>query len=374
MTPTVANGTCTLTFIATGGAVTVGSTWTMSSGSGSGTQTPTFTVTPGGNYTVSFENTYSGTETQTTTTRLIEAEGNPATLVVSKFVPSGNELRNGPVTVEIDCAASAAADPSAWPKTLTVNTSTDNATRVITVPGNAQNADLCAITETSTGISNTGAGSIAPLWNGKRWKSTSTKSLLVTDSAKVTATASTGSPVSSTTSTPCVLSGTRLTADRAGQCTLAFTATGTPKVTVETEYPLGTSVVTTAGQTSQLEVVNRYDATSRTITAQRSVTVTDTPPCPLDVDAAKSVSANGTTAVIKGATTSDGCEITKVVVTCTTARAVPRGEYGCTVRRESGGRVYVTTYGDRSLVVNATVVAKGPGHTTTRWSRSWTVT
>jgi hypothetical protein len=99
-----------------------------------------------------------------------------------------------------------------------------------------------------------------------------------------------------------------------------------------------------------------------------------TPPCPLDVSAAKSVPANGTTLLIRSVATGDGCGITDIEVTCPTARATPRGDYGCTVRRESNDRVYVTTYGKKNLTVTAKIVATGPDHTKTTWTRTWSVT
>ena len=51
------------------------------------------------------------------------------------------------------------------------------------------------------------------------------------------------------------------------------------------------------------------------------------------------VSSMGTTLLIKSVTTGDGCGITDIEVTCPTARATPRGDYGCTVRRDPDGRV-----------------------------------
>ncbi|MEK9663637.1 MAG: hypothetical protein VW082_03350, partial [Candidatus Nanopelagicales bacterium] len=120
--------------------------------------------------------------------------------------------------------------------------------RTISVPGNARNLDLCNITETSTGITPDDAGSIKPTWNGKKWKSTATKSLLLGETAKVTSTATSGAPVTQTTSAPCALSGKKLTADREGTCTVSFTAEGTPTVSVVTTYPLGESVGTIPGR------------------------------------------------------------------------------------------------------------------------------
>jgi hypothetical protein len=371
--PTTGSGTCTLTFTATGGAVTTSATWTAPGGTGTSSETSTFAVSAGGTYAVTFGNAYTGTETETTTTRVIEAAANPASLVVTKTVPQGNELRTGPVVVEVECAASALANPSAWPKTLTLDVSGTTATRTISVPGNASNSDVCVIRETNTGITDPGTGSIKPTWNGKRWKSTATKSLLIGDSATVKSTSSSGTPVTQSATSPCTLTGSTLTASGSGTCTVGFEAVGNPLVSVETTFPLGRAVVTVAGQTSRLDVVDRYTATPRKLTAKRTVTVTDTPPCPLDVSAAKSVSANGTTLLIKNATTGDGCGITDIEVTCPTARATPRGDYGCTVRREPGGRVYVTTYGNKDLTVTAKVVAKGPDHTKTTWTKTWSV-
>lgn len=373
VTPTSATGTCILTFRASGGEVLTTTSWTANGAAGSGNETSTFSITPGGAHSVTFDNSYAGTETETTTTRTIQAEANPGTLIVTKTVPQGNDLRNGPVTIRILCAVSAVNNPSAWPKTLTLDVAGATASRNISVPGNAQNNDVCIITETSTGFVDPGAGSIKPTWNGKAWKSTATKSLLIGDSATVKATATTGAAVTSSASTPCTLTGTQLTASREGTCTIGFTAGGTPKVTVDTSYPLGRSVITTAGQTSRLDVVDRYTSTPRTLTAKRTVTVMDTPPCPLDVSAARSVSANGTTLLIKSVTTGDGCGITDIEVTCPTARATPRGDYGCTVRRDPDGRVYVTTYGNKNLTVTAKVVAEGPDHTKTTWTRTWSV-
>ncbi len=90
-------------------------------------------------------------------------------------------------------------------------------------------------------------------------------------------------------------------------------------------------------------------------------------------NSSRSVSANGTTLLIKSVTTGDGCGITDIEVTCPTARATPRGDYGCTVRRDPDGRVYVTTYGNKNLTVTAKVVAEGPDHTKTTWTRTWSV-
>lgn len=373
VTPTTGSGTCTLTFTSVGGAVAVDSTWTTPEASGNGAQTSTFAVSPGGTYAVEFDNGYAGSQTETTTTRVIEATANPASLIITKTVPAGNSLRTDPVIIEVTCVVSAADDPDAWPKQVILDQTASTTQQSISVPGSTSNSDLCIVSETQTGITNVPVGAIRPEWNGKRWSSKATKQLTLGESARVRSTSTTGSRVAQSTSSPCDITRRVLTATSAGTCEVTFAATGNPRLSVETTYPLGQAVVVSAGNTSRLEVVNRYSSTPRTITARRTVQVTDITPCPLSVRAASSVPASGTTLLIKSVSTGDDCEISTIDVTCSTARRAVRGDFGCTVRRETDGRVYVTTYGNRHLTVAVTIVAEGPRHTSTIWNRTYPV-
>ena len=345
------------------GDVEVATSWSVGSDTGEGTSTSTFDVASGETTFVTFENSYTGEAPTTVTERVIETQSNPGILTVTKTVTQGDDLRTGDVVIEVTCTASAAADPDAWPQVRRLRPGRDSRTWQISVPGDERNTDECRVTETSSGASGASAGRIVPTWNGEAWRPRPVRSLGVGQVARVAATASTGNPVSAATSEDCRLTSGKLRARVAGStCVVTFTAAGVPGVSVETRYPEGRTVATSPETEHTLSVTNAYAQGPRTITATRSVRTTTVAACPLEVDTASSVAINGTTVVLRGATTGSGCEITRVVVRCAPVALGGQGDvHPCTVTRLSGNRVAVTTNGQRGFEVQVRVVARGAG-------------
>jgi hypothetical protein len=154
---------------------------------------------------------------------------------------------------------------------------------------------------------------------------------------------------------------------------VTFSAAGRSTRDVSIAYPLGQVANTTAGAQRNLTVTNAYSRQSRTITRTRQVRTVELPPCPLTVKAAGSVSASGTTRLIREMSSGHGCEIVKVKTQCTVSGVATRGDFrNCTFRRDGDG-VLVTTYGRSNVRVNVTIVAKGEGYTKSVWKRSYRV-
>jgi hypothetical protein len=366
------DSSCAIEITSTGGVVETETTWVSPTSAGTGNSTDSFSVVPGGEYVVSFENRYAGSILTTTTSRVIETTSNPAILTVGKEVIAGNQLRTGNVVVEITCAASAAADPSGWPKKLTVNPSSRERTITVEVPGDEANRDTCRIVETSDGIEQQTAGTIRPSWDSRPWRSSKVQELPIGRAVPISGVSSTGSPVETSVDGPCRIRKGRISAtDGASDCVVTFTAAGRPTREVSIAYPLGQVATTTAGAQRNLSVTNAYSGQSRTITRTRQVRTVELPPCPLTVKSAGSISAFGTTRLIREMSSGQGCEIVKVKTQCTVSGIATRGDFrNCTFRRD-GDSVLVTTYGRSNVRVNVTIVAKGDGYTKSVWKRSY---
>ncbi len=81
-----------------------------------------------------------------------------AALALTKTVSEGNDLRSGPVEIELTCANSATTSPDDWPKTLSLPTGQTTVTSdPIFVDGDANGDDVCHAIETANG-----AGGLRP--------------------------------------------------------------------------------------------------------------------------------------------------------------------------------------------------------------------
>lgn len=374
ITPVKRDSSCVIEITATGGAVETETAWVSPNSSGSGATTNSFPVAPGGEYVVSFENSYTGETETATTSRVMDTVTNPATLSVTKEVLAGNGLRTGNVVVEITCDASAAADPTGWPKRLRLARDVQERGLKVTVPGDEMNRDTCRIVETSSGINQRSAGSISPQWDSRPWRASKVRTLPIGQRVPISASSSTGSAVETSVEGPCRIREGRISArEPDAQCTVTFTAEGRPGRGVVTAYPLGQVATTTAGAARTLSVTNAYSRQARTITQVRQVRTVELPPCPLTVDAARSVSASGTTTVIRDMSSGDGCAIVQVKTWCSVSGVATRGDFrNCTFRRE-GDRVLVTTYGRSNVRINVRIVATGPDHEKAVWRKSYRV-
>ena len=75
-----------------------------------------------------------------------------AALTLTKTVSGGNDLRSGPVEIELTCDASALSVPGDWPKTLSLPTGQSSGSlEPFYVDGDANGDDTCHATETANG-------------------------------------------------------------------------------------------------------------------------------------------------------------------------------------------------------------------------------
>lgn len=214
-----------------------------------------------------------------------------STLTLTKDVLGGNDLRDRPVVVELNCTTSSLDDPDNWPKIVTVPIDeTTGELADIYVDGDIDGNDTCQGEETDNGAKDpTAQATINPFWNGAVWPAGSGKTLKFEKVASLAGTTATNdsSVTTNVTSGPCILNGVDLTAaSGTGTCDLKFTAAGNPGVVttttawsatnaaVEGEGNLTAALPIAAGEDRAIAFTDSYTQAAMTITTNRTVALT----------------------------------------------------------------------------------------------------
>lgn len=321
-----------------------------------------------------------------TTNLLVPIRGS---LQLASLVASGNSLRTGDFTVEVNCPNSAELDPVSWPKTVTVPVGDSNSgTGIIPISV----LDTCTITQVGTGApaAPASAGSISARYGGSVWASGSRRVLPYQSTSTITATASSNEPVSIAVSAPCRLTaGTLVTSTGTGSCPVSFSSLGAPTVTASTSVidlipppvsrgcttcsdvlqdeaaaPLYSVMVNPDDSTlanRSIQVISRYGSTTPHLRVERTVTLAKIP-IPLDVVArstATTISPRRATLLVRSATTPG--------VLTATARCGQMGRNSLTPLGEvrlcrthyvpSAGALSVKTFGLEGVAVQVNYVA-----------------
>lgn len=263
-----------------------------------------------------------------------------AELTVQKTVDVGNELRDGPVTLTANCVNSAAVDPDAWPKAITLAQGQSSITESFYLDGgvNPMGDDTCTVQETATGSPAVpAAATLTPFFDSSPW--TDTVPVKVGTAHQVSGTASNGKPVSvSVTSGDCDYASGSVTATAKGDCDVRFTAQGNQVVTPTTTWTVGPtpgtqgssgttgSFAVAAGAETTAAFVNRYTADTPTLTEVRSLTATadpkpPVPPTPECADVTsrvtyKKIKVGKTTVLVKRIKVDKDCKEPAVTVQC----------------------------------------------------------
>ena len=300
-----------------------------------------------------------------------------AALTLTKTVSGGNDLRSGPVEIELTCDASALSVPGDWPKTLSLPTGQSSGSlEPFYVDGDANGDDTCHATETANGAGGAqDQATIQPFWNGAAWPS-GVKELQFPNTASLAGTtASNGQPVTTTlASGPCALSGDTLIPNGgSGTCSLSYSATGNPgTVTTTTSWALtgpssegdgdatGDFAVSAANDRS-VGFTDAYTQEATTITTSRSVTLTK---------GEQTVDCKKASGQLKCDETKQGQNI-KWTATCRPIGKQSRGDISWCRITKSNGKVTVKPIGGRAIKVKLTGKAKGTKNYKA-WTRSWT--
>lgn len=305
-----------------------------------------------------------------------------AELTVRKTVDVGNDLRDGPVTLTANCVNSAVADPDTWPKTITLaqGQTTTDASFYLEGADDPMGADTCSVQETTNGAPPVPtAATLTPFFDGVLW--TDTVQVKVGATHDVSGTASNGKPVSISVATgDCTYSSGQVTADAKGDCDVRFSAQGNQVVTPSTTWTVGPvpgtqgSSSTTgdfavaAGAETTAAFVNRYTATTPTVTEDRRLTATAAPKPPVpprpecaDVTARptyKKIKVGKRTVLVKNIKVDKACKETSVVVNCL-PKALGKGNSSkfC-VTKVNKNTATVTPRCNDDVVVRVRIVAK----------------
>ena len=301
-----------------------------------------------------------------------------AELEVRKTVDSGNDLRDGPVTLTVNCVNSAAADPDAWPKTLSLATSGTQLSESFYLEGGDDplGEDSCTVTETADGAPPVPATAIlTPLFDGSPW--TSQEQVKVGSSTPISGTASNGKPVSiGMKSGACTYSSGKVTAPKKGTCEVRFSATGNTVVTPTTTWSVtpggnaGSGATTgafdvPAGTTPVAAFVDSYSAQTPTMTEDRRLRAVADPVPPRPECAAvtakpkyKKIKVGKTTVLVKRIKVDKDCKETTVSVKCL-PKALGKGKSNkyCAIKI-SKNKVKVAPRCNDDVLVRVRIVAK----------------
>jgi len=321
-----------------------------------------------------------------TTDLLVPIRGS---LQVASLVASGNSLRTGVLTIEVNCPNSAELDPGSWPKTVTVPVGgSSSGTGIIPISV----LDTCTITQVATGApaAPATAGSISARYGGKAWATGSGRVLPYQSTATVTATSSSNKPVSIAVTSPCRLAaGILVTSTGTGSCPISFSSLGARTVTSSTSVvdlvppppsrgcnPCSGATVNEAARTlysvmvnpadstmanRSIQVIGHYASTTPHLRVERTVTLAKIP-IPLDVVArstATSFSPKKATLLVRSATTLGVLTATVRCGQMGRNSLVPLGEFRlCRTRyMPSSGSLSVKTFGSERVAVQVIYVA-----------------